>query len=139
MALTKSQIEILVEKIHSERERILNIFSNEDQNMAIKEVDGCDEVDDANSDYQRAQMLRFRSRDLFYAKKLDKALEKIEEGEFGICEDCGDAIRFERLLARPTAELCIVCKDEAEREESNSMMGRESKSLGKKIDLVSSI
>jgi hypothetical protein len=44
-------------------------------------------------------------------------------------------LKFERLLARPTAEMCIFCKEEAEREESSSFQGRQSKSLGKTVEL----
>lgn len=139
MALTKVQLKNLVEKIKSEKERILNTFNADIKDIALKEGNGKDDVDQANADYERAQMLRFRNRDLFYAKKLDKALEKIEEDEYGICEECESDIRYERLMARPTAELCISCKDEAEREESSSFIGRQSKSLGEKINLVSSI
>lgn len=56
--------------------------------------------------------------------------------EYGLCSDCGDWIRFERLLARPTAEMCIVCKEESERDESSSFTGRQSKSLGRVVDLT---
>lgn len=139
MALTKKKLKQLVDKINAEKERILNSFNSEGKNIAIKEGNGRDDVDQANADYERAQMLRFRNRDLFYVKKLTKALEKIQENEYGICEECNADIRFERLMARPTAELCISCKDEAEREEGSSLVGRASKSLCKKIDLVTSI
>ena len=56
--------------------------------------------------------------------------------EYGLCTDCGEGIRYERLLARPTAEMCIQCKEESERDESNSFTGRQSKSLGKVLDLT---
>jgi DnaK suppressor protein len=81
-------------------------------------------------------LLRFRNREVFYAKKIDKALKKFEMEEFGMCSDCGEWIRFERLMARPTAEMCIQCKEESERDESNSFTGRQSKSLGKVLDLT---
>lgn len=139
MALKKKQLEVLKDKILSEKERLLSSFNTENESLSLNEEDRSDEVDQANADYERAQMLRFRNRDLFYVKKLSQALEKIDDDEFGICEDCGEDIKFERLMARPTAELCISCKDEAEREELSSMLGRQSKSLGKKIDLVTSL
>jgi DnaK suppressor protein len=81
-------------------------------------------------------LLRFRNREVFYAKKIDKALKKFDMDEYGLCSDCGEGIRFERLLARPTAEMCIQCKEESERDESNSFIGRQSKSLGKVSDLT---
>ncbi len=49
--------------------------------------------------------------------KIDKALAKIEDGSFGICEDCEEQIHSKRLEARPETTLCIKCKEEEEREE----------------------
>src|SRR5690606_16079539 len=94
-----------------------------------------DEVDAAVADYEGSHLLRFRNREVFYAKKLDKALKKIESGDYGACIECDGMIRFERLLARPTADMCIQCKEESEREESSNIFGRQSKSMGKTVDL----
>lgn len=136
MTLKKREVKTLAEKITGERDRILKNFSDEDrEKYFVKTEDRPDEVDQASTEYERAQMLRFRNRDLFYVKKLQKALEKINSEDYGVCEDCGATIKFERLLARPTAELCISCKDEAEREELGNFIGRQSKSLGKTVTL----
>jgi DnaK suppressor protein len=139
MALTKKQMGLLQDKIHGELERLSQAFSSDEGKFHLSSDDTKDEVDQASADYQRAEMLRYRNRDIFYAKKLHKALDKITKSEYGECEECGCDIKFERLLARPTAELCIECKDESEREEFSSMLGRQSKSLGKQVDLVTSI
>jgi RNA polymerase-binding protein DksA len=48
-------------------------------------------------------------------KEIDRALQKIEAGTFGICENCGKAIQPERLEAMPWVTLCIDCKRLAER------------------------
>jgi len=42
--------------------------------------------------------------------QIDQALAKIDEGTYGVCEDCGEQIAFERLEAIPFATLCIECK-----------------------------
>ncbi len=136
MTLKKRELDTLTEKINSERDRILKSFSEEDlEKYHISADDKMDEVDQASTEYERAKMLRFRNRDLFYVKKLQKALKKIAAEDYGTCEECGEGIKFERLMARPTAELCISCKDEAEREELGSFFGRQSKSLGKTVTL----
>lgn len=101
----------------------------------LKGEDRSDEFDQASSEYERAQLLRFKKRDLFYVKKLTKALEKFDSDEYGICEECDENIKFERLLARPTAELCIACKDESEREEQGNFVARQSKSSESRMDL----
>ncbi len=134
--LTKKQIEQLRKKLLAERESLLfkENVSAEEFGLATAE-DVSDEVDAAVADYEGSHLLRFRNREVFYAKKIEKALKKIEGGDYGECSDCGGYIRFERLLARPTAEMCIQCKEEAEREESSNIFGRQSKSMGKTLDL----
>ena len=48
-------------------------------------------------------------------KEIDKALEKIDAGTFGVCETCGNPIAEERLAAIPYATQCIDCKRREER------------------------
>lgn len=109
-------------------------LSNEEVTLVLP-TEG-DEVEASISDYNNSHLLRFRNREIFYVKKIDKALKKFEKNEFGLCDDCGYWIKFERLLARPTAELCIICKEEAERDESNSISGQTSKSYVRAVDLT---
>lgn len=46
---------------------------------------------------------------------IDAALKRVEEGQYGVCENCGQPIGIERLEAMPWATLCIDCKRKAER------------------------
>jgi DnaK suppressor protein len=135
-ALTKKQLETLKNKLIEEKNGL--VFSDQvnASNIELSKPEGSDEVEQSITDYTNSHLLRFRNREVFYAKKIDKALKKFEMDEFGLCSDCGEWIRFERLLARPTAEMCIQCKEESERDESNSFTGRQSKSLGKVLDLT---
>lgn len=48
---------------------------------------------------------------------VDKALERIEKGTYGICKYCGNPIGEKRLIARPTASSCIKCKTELQENE----------------------
>lgn len=139
MPLTKKQRHELKDYLLAEQERLRNAFVVDEERYQLKNDDRKDEVDQASADLERSQQLRFRNRDVFYAKKINKALEKFNDDEYGTCEECGVDIKYERLRARPTAEMCIVCKDESEREESANFIARQSKSLGKKIDLVKSL
>jgi len=135
-ALTKKQLETLKNKLIEEKNGL--VFSDQvnASNIELSKPEGSDEVEQSITDYTNSHLLRFRNREVFYAKKIDKALKKFEMDEFGLCSDCGEWIRYERLLARPTAEMCIQCKEESERDESNSFTGRQSKSLGKVLDLT---
>lgn len=54
--------------------------------------------------------LRTRDRERKLIKKIEQALDDIESGEYGFCEDCGTEIGIRRLEARPTATKCIDCK-----------------------------
>ncbi len=59
--------------------------------------------------------LRLRDRERVLLKKIDKTIEKIEDGSYGICESCGEEIGTKRLEARPVTDLCIRCKEEQEK------------------------
>ncbi len=139
MKLKKKQLAELKEKVIAERERVLTKLAIDEEMFTIASEERSDEVDQASADYQRSQMLRFRNRDVFYAKKLKQALQKIEEGDYGLCVECDETINFKRLIARPTADLCISCKDEAEKEEHSNVIGRQSKSLGKQVEMVKTL
>lgn len=74
-----------------------------------------DPLDRASLESNRNFTLRLRDRERFLARKIQEALQRIEAGTFGICEECGEPIEKERLLARPVTTLCIDCKEEQER------------------------
>ena len=92
--------------------------------------DRLDEIDQATTDIEQSMRMRLRNRETLYIKKVDEALKRIDEGTFGDCEDCGEDIELRRLEARPTATLCVGCKEEQERKEIHTASGREHKSLG---------
>jgi DnaK suppressor protein len=74
-----------------------------------------DEIDTASSEVGLAFIGRLRERERGLLNKITSALEKIEQGTFGECEQCGEEIGLKRLEARPVAELCIDCKAEQEK------------------------
>jgi DnaK suppressor protein len=76
-----------------------------------------DEIDQASAEYSQSFIFRLRDREKYYLSKIDRALEKIEQDQFGVCEACGDEISTKRLEARPVTTLCIRCKEEQEMEE----------------------
>lgn len=73
--------------------------------------------DQASAEIDRNFMLRLRGREQRLLKKIDEAIEKIENGSFGICDVCGQEIDIKRLEARPVTTMCIYCKTEQEEEE----------------------
>ncbi len=85
--------------------------------LGINVDDLPDEMDLATAEYDHAMNFRLRGREKTLIKKIDLALERIKEGEYGICDECGDDISGRRLEARPVTTLCIRCKEEQERKE----------------------
>lgn len=94
---------------------------------------GGDEVEKASSERERLLEMKLIGRRAFLLRKVNNALQRIEEGTYGECSECGDEISLARLEARPTADYCIVCKEEAEREEGQLLYARRSHTHGKEI------
>ena len=63
--------------------------------------------------------LRARDRERKLLRKIDKSLKRLSDEEYGFCEACGIEIGIRRLEARPTAELCIDCKQLQEKKEKS--------------------
>jgi DnaK suppressor protein len=80
-----------------------------------------DEIDTASSESNLSFTGRLRERERGLLNKIEQAIEKIEGGLYGACENCGEEIGMKRLEARPVAELCIDCK--AEQEKLERQMG----------------
>lgn len=69
-----------------------------------------DPNDRATQESEFSLELRARDRERKLIKKIDEALDRIDDHEYGYCEACGVEIGIRRLEARPTATLCIDCK-----------------------------
>lgn len=82
--------------------------------MTITEGEFPDPTDRASWESDRNFLLRIRERERKLITKIREALERIEEGTFGICELCGEEISEQRLEVRPVTTLCIKCKQEQE-------------------------
>lgn len=80
-----------------------------------------DPTDRANLETDRNFLLRIRDRERKLILKIKEALARIDDGTFGICEECGEEISEERLKARPVTTLCIQCKTKAEEEEKKKL------------------
>ena len=74
-----------------------------------------DEIDLASSEYAQSMVFRLRDREKFLLKKIERALLRIDDGTFGVCERCEEPISPKRLEARPVTTLCIRCKEDQER------------------------
>ncbi len=114
VALTDEQVEQQRLALIEKRERILVAVKAAEQNQDPDELRVADEMDLSSVGYDQAFEFRLRDRDATLLKKIDKAIRRIESGEYNFCEDCGNTIGSARLLARPEANMCIDCKEKQE-------------------------
>lgn len=116
--MTKAQLKKFHDLLEAKRLDILRRAQQTlDEDMRLDADDLPDEMDLASSEYLQSFTFRLRGREKVFLDKIQKALDRIEEGTFGVCEDCGDPISIKRLEARPETTLCIRCKEEQERVE----------------------
>jgi DnaK suppressor protein len=98
-------------------ERLNDLLSHADTTvtgMTLPKDNFADPTDRASHEAERNFELRIRDREHKLIKKVKKALVRIENGTFGICERCGEDIAIPRLKARPVTTQCIECKTREE-------------------------
>ena len=83
-----------------------------------------DQADLVIEEMEKLISLRLNGRNDLFVKRIKGAREKILNGSFGTCEECGCDISEKRLMARPMAKLCIGCKETEERGERGSIESR---------------
>ena len=116
MSLKKSELKRFKDLLEEKRNQIIqNAQSTLAEDMTLDANDLPDEMDLASSEYLQSFTFRLRGREKIFLEKIDRALDKISNGSFGVCEDCGDAIALKRLEARLETTLCIRCKEDQER------------------------
>lgn len=79
-----------------------------------------DPTDRASMESNRNSVLRMRDRERKLISKIQEALERLETGAYGSCEECGEEIGIARLKARPMTTMCIQCKSDQEVEEKKA-------------------
>jgi DnaK suppressor protein len=78
--------------------------------------DGRDTYDVASEERDREINYLLTDRDRSKLQSIDQALERLDEGTYGICESCEGEITAERLKAMPFTRLCVQCQSERETE-----------------------
>ena len=76
-----------------------------------------DDIDRASMETDKSLDLRAKDRARKLIIKIDQALDRIEDGSYGYCEETGEEIGIERLMARPIATLCVEAQERHERME----------------------
>src|SRR5579862_6466255 len=114
----KKQIRAVLE---DEQRRLAKTSKNAlDYSMNHERNIGRDSIDESMEEEIFSTEMRLHDREKFLLGKITKQLARLKAGEIDICEDCGEAISFRRLMVRPVTTLCIDCKEQSEREEAAS-------------------
>ncbi len=112
--MNPAQLEFFRVRLSRMRDELLENAASTGANLRENEL-VADPADRATVEEEHALELRVRDRERKLLKKIDEALGRIAEGEYGWCEETGDPIGIGRLLARPTATLSIDAQERRER------------------------
>ncbi len=115
--LTKKKKEYFRKLLNERLEQLLEEASKTVSGMTDQADNFPDPTDRAALESDRNFLLRIRDRERKLIVKIKEALERLDNGTFGICEACGEEISEKRLKARPVTTLCIECKKKQETEE----------------------
>jgi DnaK suppressor protein len=110
--------------LRAERERVIGMRHALEQEAAdpTMNLSLADQhpADSGSDTFERSKILAILDRADRHLADIDRALERLERGEYGVCEACGEPIGSTRLRARPAARLCLRDQELAEEQESAS-------------------
>jgi len=112
--MNPAQLAFFRDRLARMRDELLENAASTGANLRENELVS-DPADRATVEEEHALELRVRDRERKLIKKIEEALGRIDEGEYGWCEETGDPIGIGRLLARPTATLSIDAQERRER------------------------
>ena len=115
--MTKKKLTAFKKMLNQRLDELLDQANETVENMSDRNDNLPDPSDRATLESDRNFTLRIRDRERKLIGKIKDALERIENGTYGICEECGEDISEARLKARPVTTLCIDCKKRQENDE----------------------
>jgi DnaK suppressor protein len=115
--MNEVQLEYFRQKLLNWKSEILEATKETIQHLQDESEKHPDITDRATSESERALELRTRDRQRKLISKIDEALYRIEQGEYGYCEESGEPIGVARLDARPIATLSLEAQERHEKRE----------------------
>lgn len=114
--MEKSKLEDYRKILLAKRMELQTEFQRRSEEGASQDrLDAKDTADQADSNYTTDYNITLKEMLVKQIKEIDEALKNMENGDYGICESCGEEIPEGRLEVRPNARFCITCKDEMEK------------------------
>ena len=136
-AVRKKKLSNLRGKLIQKRRKILKELEAElDTSQKLSEQLSRDDADAASDILESQLALRLAELESQEMERIDDALQRIEEGSYGVCQECGGKISSERLRAMPSSTLCVKCK---EAEEKQSRGSRDSGTIAEWVDTEGSM
>jgi DnaK suppressor protein len=111
------QLEYFRQKLLSQRNELLRESSETLQSLQQESLQQPDLTDRASMESDRALELRTRDRERKLINKIDMALQRIQDGSYGYCDETSEPIGLRRLEARPVATLSVEAQERHERME----------------------
>lgn len=121
-ALTQSQEKELIRLLEAKRSELVLKLKTRRPSAASEQIPG-DEADQAADDAEVSLETRLMDRDAKLLREVERALEKVNDNTYGLCEGTDEPIGYARLKLRPWTRYSVTYKEELEREEKRS--GRE--------------
>ena len=115
--MNERQREYFRRKLNAWKEEILRESRETIQNLQAETIPHADLADRASTESERQLELRTRDRQRKLIAKIDAAIQRIDDGSYGYCEETGEPIALKRLEARPIATLSIEAQERHERRE----------------------
>jgi DnaK suppressor protein len=115
LPVDKAELNDFRQLLENQLDQLLRSASSSVVNLMDMDGRAADPVDRASVESDREYTFRIRTRESLLIRKIKDALDAIENGEFGICQRCGEEISTARLKARPVTQYCIKCKSEMEK------------------------
>lgn len=106
-----------------QREQIVRNLTVLDETLVVTPEENKDEVDQATNGVEQSMRMQLKSRENQTLRMINEAIRRIDAGSYGECCNCGETIEMRRLKARPTATLCIACKEEEEKINATAILG----------------
>lgn len=114
--LDKKTIEYFRKILLKERERIIGDVKQMDESSKEMGTDGIQDIgDEAATIYNKQILLTLNENERMRLRELDEALDRIESGTYGVCEECGEPVGLKRLGVRPVAKYCVPCLTKLEK------------------------
>ena len=99
-----------------EREQIIGEVKQINESSKEMGQDGIQDIgDEAANIYNKQILLSLSENERMRLREVDEALDRIESGTYGICEECGGPIGLKRLEVRPVAKYCVPCLTKLEK------------------------